>query len=202
MWSSCKLQTNPPNRPSSPEHVPRPPRTVQRRPPSRVMAPTHTVPLRSSSMRRHEHFVELMEPGEAAVTPAGQAFKRADPEGAVTCAEQTVDARDGPLLASRAAATVRTGCRRSERVRTRSRATGSRRVSGPSRKRAPSENPSRTVHAVCAYWLTSSDGSNARRGAEETAARPRPSPGAPTRVSCASFLGHRSGAASRTGAEP
>ena len=50
---------------------------------------------------RHEHFVELMEPGEAAVTPAGQAFKRADPEGAVTCAEQTVDARDGRLLASR-----------------------------------------------------------------------------------------------------
>lgn len=29
----------------------------------------------------------------------------------------------------------------------------------------PTENSFRTVHAVCAYWLTSSDGSNARTGA-------------------------------------
>ena len=30
----------------------------------------------------------------------------------------------------------------------------------------PSENPSRTVQAVCAYWLTSSEGSSARAGGD------------------------------------
>jgi hypothetical protein len=106
-----------------------------------------------------------MDPGQAAVTPAGQALKRADPEGAVTCAEQTVDARDRRLRASRRLPPYEPDAvevKESELAPEPQVAVGCWAIA----KTAPSENPSRTVHAVCAYWLTAGDGSNARRGAD------------------------------------
>ena len=58
------------------------------------------------------------------------------------------------------------------------------------------KNPSRTVHAVCAYWLTSSDGSNAnaprRKASNITAStrvsvRARRPPIAPHLIALSSF---------------
>jgi hypothetical protein len=49
---------------------------------------------------RHEQPIELREPGEPAFAPAGQAVI-ADPEGAVTCGEEAVDAPARHLLTGR-----------------------------------------------------------------------------------------------------
>ena len=65
---------------------------------------------------------------------------------------------------------------RSEASRIPCRARDTHRASGPSRRYCPWRNPSRTVHAVCAYWLTSSDGSSAQAQAQHASRMPATTP--------------------------
>jgi hypothetical protein len=152
--------------------------------------------------RRHEHFVELMEPGEAAVTPAGQAFKRADPESAVTCAEQTVDARDEPLPASRRLPPYEPDAvevKESGPVPEPQVAVGCLGHREYATQREPVADRPRRVRVLAdrggRFRREEGSGREQQRDRGHRQERRRPS-------HVHLFLGHRSGAASRTGAEP
>ena len=55
-------------------------------------------PMTVLEQRRHHHFIELGDPGQAPVVPARQACKRPDPESAISCGQEFGDLSGWQLL--------------------------------------------------------------------------------------------------------